>query len=174
MFIIIGIIATAFGVNEVVSSFTGENFLKDWMGEDLYKGLYIGFTLAATIASIAGNIYLRNLAKQAKLGTGESYTGDPAKDAKNYRNNLKEFTKQTGDGKDAHHVFPKSIKDFDKFDINVNHPENMQWVDSALHSGVGNRSAEYTRIWKEFLDSSADLSKSDIVEFGKAMSKFFG
>ena len=66
VFIVIGIIATVFGVNEVVSSFTGENFLKDWMGEDLYKGLYIGFTLAATIASIAGNLYLRNLAKQAR------------------------------------------------------------------------------------------------------------
>jgi hypothetical protein len=65
--IFIGIIAAGFGVNEVVSSFTGTNTLKEWMGDDLYNGLYMGSTIAATILSIAGNVYLRNLAKKAKL-----------------------------------------------------------------------------------------------------------
>jgi|GEM_PF-6899955 len=69
LIVVIGAIACAFGTNEVVSSITGYNTLKAWMGEDLYNGLYMGSVVAATIASILGSIYLKGLAKNARLIT---------------------------------------------------------------------------------------------------------
>lgn len=63
----VGAIAAAFGVNEAISTFTGENILKNWMGDDLYYGLYIGSTIVSTIFAVSGTIYLKNLTKQGKV-----------------------------------------------------------------------------------------------------------
>lgn len=54
----IGIGATAFGINEIVSGIVSENSIRDWMGDGLYDGLYLGFNIGSAIGSFAGNIYM--------------------------------------------------------------------------------------------------------------------
>ena len=57
--IAIGGFTALFGANEVVSGITGTNFVRDWMGEDLYDGIYFGLNIASSIGTIAANIGMR-------------------------------------------------------------------------------------------------------------------
>ena len=59
---IIGIGATMFGVNEVVSGIAGANPIRDWMGDGLYDGLYLGLNIGSAIGSFVGNIYMSSSA----------------------------------------------------------------------------------------------------------------
>ena len=47
------------GANEVVSGITGTNYLRNWMGDDLYGGLYAGLNIASAIGTIVGRLGMR-------------------------------------------------------------------------------------------------------------------
>ena len=49
----------AFGLNEIVSGTIGKNEVRNWMGGNLYDGLYIGLNVTSSIGTILGNVYMK-------------------------------------------------------------------------------------------------------------------
>ena len=56
---LVGGATMAFGANEVVSGITGTNYIRDFMGGDLYDGLYVGLNVASSIGTIAARLGMR-------------------------------------------------------------------------------------------------------------------
>ena len=56
----VGAGTAALGANEVISGFTGNDTLRDWMGEELYDGLYLGLNIGSAVGTLAGNIYMNS------------------------------------------------------------------------------------------------------------------
>ncbi len=53
-----------------------------------------------------------------------------------------------GNGKDAHHVFPKAKKFaefFAKAGVDVHNPANLKWIESSLHRGKNSAEHFYRR-----------------------------
>ena len=57
--ILAGIGTMAFGLNEIVSGTIGKNEVRNWMGGNLYDGLYIGLNVTSSIGTILGNVYMK-------------------------------------------------------------------------------------------------------------------
>ena len=53
---IAGGLTVAFGTNEIVSGITGNNYIRDAIGHNLYDGLYFGLNIFSSVGSLAGNI----------------------------------------------------------------------------------------------------------------------
>ena len=54
----VGAGTAALGANEVISGFTGNDTLRDWMGEELYDGLYLGLNIGSAVGTLAGRLYI--------------------------------------------------------------------------------------------------------------------
>ncbi len=61
--IAIGATTMAFGANEIAYGITGRNFIQEWTGmsDSLYSGLYLGFNILSSIATISGRLGMRHL-----------------------------------------------------------------------------------------------------------------
>ena len=201
--IIVGIALAVFGASEITEVAFDYNFIKELTGisdkayANLYQALGYASTVIITVYSTLTQFYkkvnalnkksLKELVDDAipdglnsesqipeNFGTGDGldkYTKN------NYRKKLLEATGKTGEGLDAHHVFPKDAKfakQFERVKINPNHPDNMQWVEQAIHSGKGNISHAYTQEWIKFFDANPMATRTQVIDFGKKMWDYFG
>lgn len=92
---------------------------------------------------------------EKKLAKGLIMQGEKFS-AKSYRHNLQVFTKMLGEGKDAHHIFPKAKKFAEFFSnagIDVNNPANMKWLESTIHRGKN--SAAHLKEWEAVMEKYA-------------------
>ncbi len=72
--------------------------------------------------------------------------------ASGYRGSFQRFTGQSGEGMDAHHVFPQYYKSqFHDLDIDIDLPEHLSWVESHYHKSF---SYDYNLEWKGFFDGN--------------------
>ena len=60
-----------------------------------------------------------------------------------------------------------------RVEINPNHPDNMQWVERAIHSGRDNISHAYTKAWEQFFAEYPLATRAQVIEFGKSMWDYF-
>lgn len=75
-----------------------------------------------------------------------------------------------GSGYHAHHVFPNHLKaQFKALGIDVNMAEYGSWVEASKHLRF---SAEYNRIWREFL--ATNPTKNAVLEKGRELALKFG
>jgi len=92
--------------------------------------------------------------------------------AHNFRKNLQEYTGQSGEGMDAHHVLPQYFESqFDAAGINIHEPQYGTWVEKSLHNSW---SYEYDLDWYYFFDGAQNPSKDAILSFGRALASKYG
>lgn len=201
--IIVGALLAVFGLSEICDVAFDYNFIKEWTGisDSVYNNLYRALGYAATVIMVTYSTLkacykkvnalnkdsLKEIVDDAipdglnsesqipeNFGIGD---GRGVYTENNYRKNLMAATGKTGENLDAPHVFPKDkrfAQQFKRVDINPNHPDNMQWVKSAIHSGKGNLSHAYTNAWKEFFKSNPVATRDQVIDFGKSMWNYFG
>ena len=90
----------------------------------------------------------------------------------NFRQNLLEFTGQSGQGMDAHHVFPQRFESqFQQAGINIHRPQHGSLVPQAAHRSW---SHAYNVRWKNFFRSTPNPTQQQIFNFGRQLAGEFG
>jgi hypothetical protein len=92
--------------------------------------------------------------------------------ARNYRYNLKVFTKMNPQAAHAHHIFAQKFENiFAKANVNIHDPRIMSWWTKGPHL---KNASKYNEIWEDFLSKPANRNRDKILKFGDKIMKDFG
>ena len=91
--------------------------------------------------------------------------------SRNFRYNLQQLTGESGDGMQAHHVFPQRfVNDFKDIGIEIHNPINGTWVD-ASHQ---NWSAAYNQAWANFFSANTNPTYSQAIAYARVLAREYG
>lgn len=85
------------------------------------------------------------------------------------RSKLAKKTGISGEGMDAHHIFPQAFKEqFQALEIDINDTKFLTWIESNYHRHF---SYAYNMAWQKFFDSGATYDGA--FEMVKALASDF-
>ena len=89
----------------------------------------------------------------------------------NFRYNFQQFTNNSGEGMQAHHVLPnKHCAQFAKAGINIQEPQFGSWVDKSHQMW----SKAYNDAWKYFFLNNDNPTEAQILNFARELADQYG
>lgn len=94
----------------------------------------------------------------------------------NYRDALRKFTRFSGEGHQAHHIFPQKFeKDFNRIfagtDFSIHDPRFMSWWEETSHL---ESAYAYNKAWETWLAGKRNASPEEALTFARELMREFG